>query len=582
MADTTPTLEGKVTSLGIKSIKADTAALVTNGTASFPDDAFAGQYATAGDPNTANSVITLEPVHKPGTLIALASQNNILEQCIAAMEINIDGTGFAIEPVDSEVVDEGEKQILEDFFKEPYPGKTFTQLRRLARRDSEATGDGFYEVIRDAEDEVVMLNYLSAVHVRMVKLDAPVVVDRIINRAGKELKTRVRVRERRFVQMVNGKKVYFTEFNASRHVNRLTGEWAEKKKLPIEERGSEVIHLTINKEAKTPYGTPRWINQLPSVLGSRKAEEVNLEFFDSGGIPPLLVMVQGGTMGAEVKNELKKHFSGSAKESARAAIVEVTSTSGTLDSAGAVQVKLERFGGERQSDSLFQGYDKNTEAHVRCGFRLPPMFLGKAEDLNFATAKTAYMVAEAQVFAPEREEFDAMINNTIVPALGVTKYRLRSLPVTLVDVEQQLVAVEMAATAQSVKGEELVDTLNEVVGLSMEGTEPPEVVPPTEGVTAVAPTEVPTKEEVAKSSNISALVGQWATLIGLEESETITTTDAELIIKQVEELPIEDKLRFDTLLAQRTLVKSEVDIAGLSELCGCADHLVLEAEESDG
>lgn len=48
------------------------------------------------------------------------------------------------------------------------------------------------------------------------------------------------------------------------------------------------------------------------------------------------------------------------------------------------------------------------------------MFIGKAADYNFATAYTAYMVAEAQVFLPERDEFDNnMINATIVKALGV-------------------------------------------------------------------------------------------------------------------------------------------------------------------
>ena len=591
--------------------KEDTKALITNGTDAFPEDTFTGQYWTGG--SIGNGVAILEPMFKPGTLHAMMGQNNTLSQCVEAMEVNIDGTGHSIELVDGEEdkgkEDDAEKKMLEDFFKEPYPGKSMIEIRRAIRRDLEATGNGYMEVIRAADDAVTLLNYLDCNDTRMIRYDDPVPVTKTIVRAGKEINVQVRTRERRFVQYINGKKVYFKEFGASRDLDRDTGLWAaEGVRLPIEQRASEVIHFFGNKEPKTPYGTPRWINQLPSVLGSRKAEEFNLEFFDGGGIPPVLVLVEGGTLGDDVRRDLKNHLSGKGNKH-RASIVEAVSTSGTLDSAGTVRVRVERFGAERQQDSMFQNYDKETSEHVRTAFRLPPMFLGKAADYNFATAYTAYMVAEAQVFYPERDEFDSKINNTIVKALGAKKYKFRSLPLTLTDVANQLKSLELVITNKLVSGEEAVDKLNEITGLSMEYTEPevPPALAPFAGQTnppangqepapPAAPAD-PTKTQSLDNADpqqtgtgakaparkaevdtrLVKLSAEWVEAIGLEGEECqslYSETAKARIRKEVLELSPEESKTFNEIVAARALASASSDLDGLSELCACANHLI--------
>ena len=59
---------------------------------------------------------------------------------------------------------------------------------------------------------------------------------------------------------------------------------------------NEIIWLTLHKDTQSPYGYPRWISQLPSVIGSRAAEESNFHLLQSGGIPPVLVTITGGTL----------------------------------------------------------------------------------------------------------------------------------------------------------------------------------------------------------------------------------------------------------------------------------------------
>lgn len=580
--------------------KGDTAALITNGTDAFPEDSFVGAYWTAGD---TTGVAILEPQYKPGTLYALMAQNNTLAQCVEAMEVNIDGTGHSIELTnegDPEVP--AEKLILEDFFKEPYPGKSMTEIRRACRRDIEAAGNGYIEAIRNAADELVMLNWVDCIEMRLIRMDEAVPVDKVLTRGGKEITVRVRSRERRFVQLINGKKTYFKEFGSKRDLDRTTGEWAkEGVRLPLEKRASEIIHFTGNKEPKTPYGSPRWLNQLPSVLGSRKAEEHNLEFFDAGGLPPVLIIVQGGTLGTEVKEDLRAHLSGKGNKH-RAAIVEAISTSGSIDSAGSVQVRVERFGAERQQDAMFQMYDKNCEEHVRTAFRLPPMFIGKAADFNFATAYTAYMVAEAQVFYPERDEFDAKMN-LVARDLGVKSYRFRSLPMTLVDVANQMKAIEIAATAKIVDGEGIVRTLNEITGLALEYKEPPEVAPPPVGKTdpltglpytqpapppphpipadATGEPAAPVKSTgpsskppvKAAKSELVQLAANFAGVLGLDGDCYLSGAEQLAIRKEVGDLEHEDLQLLNEILAVRTLAVTKSDVESLSELCGCAAHL---------
>jgi hypothetical protein len=118
------------------------------------------------------------------------------------------------------------------------------------------------------------------------------------------------------------------------------------------------------------------------VLGSREAEETNLTYLKTGGLPPALIMVQGGMMAEEAKKSITEQFSPGHKM--RAAIVEVASTEGSMDKPGSVKVSVERFGSENMKDSMFEGYDANCKERVLHCFRIPPLFVGNAADHNFA------------------------------------------------------------------------------------------------------------------------------------------------------------------------------------------------------
>lgn len=363
-------------------IKGDTY-LVLSSSSVEPEDEFLGLYYTEAD----TSKLVLKPPFEPKTLIKLTEKNNILYQCIEAMEVNIDGTGHEFVALkEGTDADKSEVERAEEFFKEPYPGQSFVSQRRSVRRDQESVGYGFIEVLRTVSGELVALRHLSAHMLRLVKLDQAIPVKKTVMRGGKEVELTVNERERRYAMNISGgiggvTYQYYRDYGTSRHLNRVTGEWeSPTKPVPVELRASEILMFGMNSDVSGPYYLPRWINQMPSVVGSRKAEEQNLEYFDAGGMPPAIIFIQGGSLAKGASDQLRMYLSGQNKSRNRAAVVEATSSSGSLESAGGVQIKVERFGAEKANDSMYSKYDQAAEEHVRIGFRLPPLFLGKVQD----------------------------------------------------------------------------------------------------------------------------------------------------------------------------------------------------------
>lgn len=274
------------------------------------------------------------------------------------------------------------------------------------------------------------------------------------------------------MQVVNGKsQQYYKELGCPLALHRKTGRWEpEGTNLPPADQATEVLYFGADRDFNTPYFVPRWINCLPSIVGSRKAEEQNLELLDSGGMPPAIIFIQGGTMVAESAQQLRTYLSASNLKKGRAVVVELSSTSGTIDSGGSVQAKVERFGAERANDAMYANYDEACGEHVREAFRLPPLFLGKAADYNYATAVIAYQVAEAQVFGPERVEFDHRMDQ-VMKELGFKSLKFKSLPITLKSVDQLFAG--LALLAGKVEDKEVVNEVNKAVGIDLTFTEPP-------------------------------------------------------------------------------------------------------------
>lgn len=570
-----------------KVIKGDTYTVLAD-SALEQEDSFVGMYYTMED----SSKVFLEPPFNPRKLQRLISLNNTLGQCVDAMEVNIDGTGYTLVPADqNQKADPTEEKVLNSFFSEPYPGKSFITIRRALRRDLESVGWAFLEFLRTADGRLVGLRNVLTNATRMVKLDKPVLVSKTVERNGKDVTITYWDRERRLAQKLVNTVTYFREYGTTRQLDKVTGEWeSAANPVPMERRASELMMFSVNPDPDSMYALPRWINNLPSVVGSRKAEEFNLEFFDAGGVPPAIIFVQGGTLAKDMSDQLRMYLSGQMKSKVRAAVVEAVSTTGSLDgAAGTVQVKVERFGSEKMNDPMYSAYDDASYERVRTSFRLPPLFLGKSDDYNFATAKTAYMVAESQVFQPERAEFDEIINKTVLKEFGVKTVRFKSNPITMKDVEQQLQALELAE--QFVKKEEFVEEVSKVAGVNLQydpeqakisqnlaavvnqpqgqpagkaGNKP--VSQPSAPSVAKPKVSTTAKNEAEKAHDLIRMAHDYGVAKGLLITKfEMSPSDKDLAIHAVRELDADDRETVFELVSTLTMNEVDPELMKLSE-----------------
>lgn len=563
------------------------------------DDLFESTYFDIRDNPNAQII---RPPFNPITLAELVHENNAVGQCVAAMEVNIDGTGYDVDSGDPGEETDDEKDQgsgIKDFFDEMYPGKSFITIRRALRRDQESTGNSYLEVLRSVSGEIVFTNNLEAVNMRIVKLDDPVPVEVVVNRFGADVKLVMMKRERRYVQLVGSKFIYFKEFGSTREINKWTGVWqAEGEVIDANARGTEVLHFYPNKDTTSPYGLPRWINQLPSILGSRKAEELNLDFFNAGGLPPVIIAIQGGELTEPVRKQLNTYLSGKGASKHRAAIIELNSTGGDLNSAGNVRLTVERFGAERQQDSMFENYDSNCEKRVRTSFRLPPLFVGKADDYSFSTAFASYTVAEAQVFQPERNEFDEIMNNTIMKEIA-PGFVFRSLPLSVRDTTQQLKGIDMVKGNLDVEG--LFKSVNEITNMNLRVPEgrrdiivgaPIEPLNPidengstsipnsntTGSVQAKSTPVPPTKVSKQDPMALIELARKWA---GINDG-SLSGAEAESIHQVIKSMDFSERTLFDSYIAIELMSGFDHDPEGAVELMSAATEIMNNTNDCCG
>ena len=245
----------------------------------------------------------LEPPYDLDFLARLPEDSNILSQCIEAMETNIDGIGFTLEPRDGAKDNDGavrkeaedERRKLLHFFEFCNQDIPYSQLRRRVRRDLETLGNGYWEILRDGKGDIVWIEHIEGYTMRLTKQDddyTPVTYT-IRDEASDALQPyESRKRFRRFVQIRNGVKVYFKEFGDPRPIDSKTGLFLREDEIDGATLATEVIHFKLYCPS-SPYGIPRWIGNLLAVMGSRQAEEVNFEYFENNTVPPLALLVAG-------------------------------------------------------------------------------------------------------------------------------------------------------------------------------------------------------------------------------------------------------------------------------------------------
>lgn len=347
----------------------------------------------------------------------LETQSSILPQCIRAYKNNIAGFGIGI-------------RYKDDIEETPEMAAEYTQAEDIIQllnleQDTkevfediiearETYGIAYLEVIRDFGGSVAQIEFIKDTPTVYKTRPLEPYVDTVFYYKGEEI-TRKR-KFRKYRQEINGRTVYFKEFGDPRVMDKRNGEYADEGgAVDLDNQANEIMEFAIGT---MPYGEVRWIGQILGVDGSRRAENLNNNYFKNGRHTPLMIMIKGGTLTEDSFTKLTEYMNGIKGEAGQHAFIVLEAES--LDNRAAFdddkkpEIEVKDLASILQKDELFQDYLDNNRRRVQSSFQLPDLYVGYTTDFNRATAQTAMEVTEKQVFQPERKSLAWAINNRLL------------------------------------------------------------------------------------------------------------------------------------------------------------------------
>ena len=388
-------------------------------------DPFAGKYKSAGAPKI------LKPPYEPLACSLMMENSTILKQCVDSMSVNVHsfGNDWIEYPKNEDKRENPEAQKewarLAYLFAYCNPDDDFTTLSTALRDDLEYTGNAYLEIVRNVAGEIGELYLLPSCFTRLAIPDDEFTdyQEHLRDPYG-QLVTQVRRRKfRRFIQVLEtGGRVWFKEFGDPRNIDMQTGEAGES--IPPERLASEVIHFKL-RCPYSPYGMPRWVGHLLDIVGNRKVQEINVGFFDNKGVPPLAILVSGGKLSEDsadaVSDIIENEIKGSDNFHKVLVLNALPTSAGGIEGEklSNVRIDFKPLRNATHADALFSKYyDANTLSLISA-WRLPPIAVGRSSDYTKATATMAMLMAENQVFEPERRSYSSRVNRTILADMQI-------------------------------------------------------------------------------------------------------------------------------------------------------------------
>ena len=321
-------------------------------------------------------------------------------------------------------------------------------------RHVEETGNGYLEVIRNIEGNVVGIENLQPEFVTVTQLND------VVDKDGVPFTAR-----------------YFYLMDINEPIGKM-GRWFKTfgDITPINIDGTiadeygqgtanEVIHIKIGDHI-APYGTPRWIGALAKILGGREADMYNYRFFKNGTASPMALMLNNSQLTEETEQRMLKARS---EDQHKIMVIETESVMGGImqEEKMSSSTKLEKLTDTMKQDGTFLEYTKMISDTVISAFRIPAIFVAKTQDYNRATSETAKQTAEEQVFQPLREMYSWQINRIFKEyEFKYVKLQLKSPQLSNIDDVTKILQIATQAGAISVNN--FVPLLAKALNLPLE------------------------------------------------------------------------------------------------------------------
>lgn len=402
----------------------------------------------------------IEPPFDLFTLAMLGEHSSELGPCVEAMEVNIDGYGHrfiphhACDPHNPNTSDDLKQRVLEErvrlenWFNYATLEDPFVVFRRKLRKDLELTGNAYCEVIRGTTGEIQGLQHIPSYHMRLGRTEErPVEVampflELQTDRTYKVVQRKVWKRFRKYAQsratylrnlsaLGGYKTIWFKEFQDPRVYDNKNGNRIDDPvmaaALPYDERANEMLHFRLYS-SRSPYGLPRYIGNLISIFGDRASEEINYITFKNNNVPSMIVAVSNGQLTEGSIKRIEDFTESQIQGSDNWSKFLIIEAEGSAEGEDGSQMKIDvkPLVDQQHKDALFQNYSEKNHDKIRRAFRLPEALVGSSAALTRATADTSRRLADEQIFAPERDVFDALINRRLFPDMGVVHHSYKT------------------------------------------------------------------------------------------------------------------------------------------------------------
>jgi len=284
-----------------------------------------------------------------------------------------------------------QKHRIVDWLETRNDDDTFTMTLMKAYIDAESTGNGYIEIGRKTTGEIGYIGHIPAPTMRVRRL-----------RDG-------------FVQIVNGKAVFFRNFQ---------GE--EKNPITTDPRPNEIIHIKNYTPTNTYYGLPAIVAAKNAMAGNEFASRFNLEYFENKAVPRYIFWLKGAKMSRAAEERLFEFFQGNLRgQSHRTAIIPIPGD--TPDNK--VEMKMEPIETNIQ-DSSFNNYKKMNKDEILMAHRVPASKVGATDGIGLAAARESDRTFKEQVCRPAQDALEKKINRIIAEKTDAFKFEFNELTLT--------------------------------------------------------------------------------------------------------------------------------------------------------
>ena len=445
----------------------------------------------------------ISPPYPPGKIASLQEANGTHAVAIRKKSVREVGFGFNIVPArhfredkpdilddestddedededDSEGPSESEYETVREFWYGPdkiwkigpkgTPAATPTEVFEQARRDWHGIGWLAIEVIYGDDDTPQGLAHAPAVEIRVVKDD-----DASTSNPGHGSVAKA---GHGYVQEEAGQKIYYGEAGDRGqgvddedrvYVDKFDGTIHDSIEECPNEPANEILFVPNPSPLAKYYGIPDWVAEIQTMVASQEAKRFNRQFFEFDAMPQYAVIVEGGRLTEESKQQIRDMVTRLRQNETRRVVTleaEQIAEKG-IDFEGDtsdVSIRIEPLSRQGEEDMAFTEFRRMNEHDVAKVHEIPHVLINRLESSNRANAREQIRDFTEEVIKPQQQAFAQRIYRVIHQrVLGVNDWTIEFETKTG---DEQRQAEVSATRIQASDGSMYVNEAREELGL---------------------------------------------------------------------------------------------------------------------